>query len=85
MNRFNYTNLQATAERLIERFGQTCTIKRITPPDPVLGGDGTPVEYTAKLVPTSRPAASSFTSLPPIRNYDGATNVVVIVQGRLSA
>ncbi|MEN0115433.1 MAG: hypothetical protein AAGD15_01815 [Agrobacterium cavarae] len=46
-----YARLQATAERLISKFGQVGAVKRISPPDPVMGGDGTETAYAAKLVP----------------------------------
>ncbi|MBX4920993.1 hypothetical protein HJA76_14975 [Rhizobium bangladeshense] len=46
-----YTRLQATAKRLIEKYGQAGNIRRIAPPDPVTGGDGTPTDYPVKLVP----------------------------------
>lgn len=46
-----YARMQATAKRLIEKYGQTGTLKRLTPPDPVLGGSGSETSYTAKLVP----------------------------------
>ncbi|EJL54870.1 hypothetical protein PMI09_02186 [Rhizobium sp. CF122] len=46
-----YTRLQETARRLIAKYGQAGSIKRITPPDPVLGGDCTPATYPATLVP----------------------------------
>lgn len=46
-----YARLQATAERLIAKFGQIGAVKRISPPDPVYGGDGAETVYTAKLVP----------------------------------
>ncbi len=51
MATFDYTEMQAVAEELISEFGQQGTIKRITPPDPVLGGDGTETSYPATLVP----------------------------------
>ncbi len=46
-----FARLQATAQRLIAKYGQKGTVKRITPPDPVLGGDGTETSYPATLVP----------------------------------
>ncbi|QIG67253.1 hypothetical protein EVB37_017 [Rhizobium phage RHph_TM3_3_3] len=46
-----YTRLQATAQRLITRYGQSGVIRRVTPPDPVTGGDGTPSDYPCILVP----------------------------------
>jgi hypothetical protein len=121
MKRFNYTRLQATAERLIEKFGQTGAIKRITPPDPVLGGDPVETSYTAKLVPMTYDqryvdgtvittadrqiyiSSVGLEIVPQVgdiavaggveyhviaadpNNYDGVTNVVFIVQGRVAA
>lgn len=46
-----YTRLQGTAERLIAKYGQSGTVTRITPPDPIFGGDPTVTSYPAKLVP----------------------------------
>ena len=46
-----YTRLQATAKRLIEKYGQDGAVKRVTPPDPIEGGEGSTIAYTAKLVP----------------------------------
>lgn len=46
-----YARLQATAARLIGKFGQQGTVARIAPPDPVLGGEGTETIYPATLVP----------------------------------
>jgi len=51
MATFDYAEMQAVAEELITEFGQQGTIKRITPPDPVLGGDAVEMPYTATLVP----------------------------------
>ncbi|MBX4870586.1 hypothetical protein HJA85_27065 [Rhizobium bangladeshense] len=48
-----YTRLQATAKRLIEKYGQAGNIRRITPPDPVTGGDGTATDYPCRLFPAS--------------------------------
>jgi len=48
-----FTRLQATAQRLITKYGQAGTIRRISPPDPVLGGDGTTVDYACKLFPAT--------------------------------
>ncbi|WP_027685063.1 hypothetical protein [Rhizobium leguminosarum] len=115
-----YIRLQATAQRLITKYGQTGSIKRIMPPDPVLGGDGTETLYTAKLVPmtydqryingttiltTDRQIYISSVGLAVVprvgdiaiaggveynviaadpNNYDGVTNVVFIVQGRIA-
>jgi len=46
-----FARLQATAQRLISKFGQHGTIKRLGSVDPVEGGDPVPVEYQATLVP----------------------------------
>ncbi|MDX0312816.1 hypothetical protein GOC54_17305 [Sinorhizobium meliloti] len=46
-----YARLQATAQRLIAKYGQSATVKRITPPDPVYGGDPVETAYPATLVP----------------------------------
>lgn len=46
-----YARLQATAQRLIAKYGQAGTVKRITPPDPVYGGDPVETAYPATLVP----------------------------------
>ncbi|MBP1845918.1 hypothetical protein J2046_004192 [Rhizobium petrolearium] len=46
-----YTRPQETARRLIAKYGQSGTIKRTTPPDPIFGGDPTVTSYPAKLVP----------------------------------
>jgi hypothetical protein len=115
-----YARLQATANRLIEKYGQTGTVTRITPPDPVEGGDGTETAHPAKLAPTTydqryidgtnittadRQVYISSVGLAIVpapgdiitaggatyhiiagdpNNYDGITNVVFIVQGRLA-
>ncbi|MDX0408376.1 hypothetical protein CN059_26325 [Sinorhizobium medicae] len=46
-----YARLQATAQRLIAKYGQAGIVKRITPPDPVYGGDPVETAYPATLVP----------------------------------
>lgn len=51
MGTFNYGRPQATAHKLIIKFGQPGSITRTTSPDPVLGGEGTRVEFPATLVP----------------------------------
>ncbi|WP_037076084.1 hypothetical protein [Neorhizobium vignae] len=115
-----YARLQATANRLIEKYGQPGTVTRITPPDPVEGGDGTKTAHPAKLVPMTYdqryidgtnittadrqvyissvglaivPAPGDIVSAGDVtyhviagdpNNYDGITNVVFIVQGRLT-
>lgn len=48
---FNYARPQASADRMIKRYGQTGTVTRITAPDPINGGDGTETAYPATLVP----------------------------------
>ncbi|RKD68976.1 hypothetical protein [Rhizobium sp. WW_1] len=116
-----YTRLQATAKRLIEKYGQTGAIKRISPPDPIEGGEGSTISYPAKLVPMSYdqryvdgttilandrqvyvssvglavvPQVGDIVSAGGVdyrvinadpNNYDGVTNVVFIVQGRIVA
>ena len=50
MATFDYADMQATAHELIEEFGQTGAVKRITPPDPVYGGDPVETAYPATLV-----------------------------------
>ncbi|MGR9477007.1 hypothetical protein [Rhizobium leguminosarum] len=114
-----FTRLQATADRLISTYGQAGSIKRIMPPDPILGGDGAETVYAATLVPmtfdqryvngttllsTDRQLYISSVGLAVVpqvgdiatagrvdyhviaadpNNYDGVTNVVYIVQGRI--
>lgn len=51
MATFDYAKSRATAERLIAKFGQQGTVTRLTPPDPVYGGDPVETAYTATLVP----------------------------------
>ncbi|KRD56487.1 hypothetical protein [Ensifer sp. Root278] len=46
-----YARLQATAQRLIAKFGQVGVVTRITPPDNVLGGEPVTTPYPATLVP----------------------------------
>ncbi|KQZ41842.1 hypothetical protein [Ensifer sp. Root558] len=46
-----YTEMQAMAHELIEEFGQAGAVKRLTPPDPVLGGEPVTSPYPATLVP----------------------------------
>ena len=115
-----YTRLQATAQRLITKYGQNGTVKRDTPPDPILGGDGTVTPYPATLVPMTYdqryidgtmilaidpqiyissvrlpivPQVGDIVSAggvdyhivnPDPKNFDGVTNVVFIVQGRIA-
>jgi len=114
-----YRRLQATAQRLITKYGQSGVIKRSTPPDPVEGGDGSETDYTAILVPMTYeqryvngttiltndrevyissvglaivPQVGDIVSAGGVdyrvvdadtNNYDGVTNVVFIVQGRI--
>ncbi|APO67407.1 hypothetical protein IE4872_CH01778 [Rhizobium gallicum] len=51
MEQFNYRRLQGTAERLIAKVGQSGTVTRVTPRDPVLAAIRSKRSYTAKLVP----------------------------------
>lgn len=51
MATFNYAEMQAVANELITEFGQSGTVKRETPPDPVYGGEPTVTIYPATLVP----------------------------------
>ncbi|MBD9510003.1 hypothetical protein IB265_24825 [Ensifer sp. ENS10] len=46
-----YTEMQAMAHELIEEFGQVGVVTRVTPPDPVLGGEPVSTPYPATLVP----------------------------------
>lgn len=46
-----FARLQATAQRLIGKYGQAGTVKRMTPPDPVYGGEPVVTSYPATLVP----------------------------------
>ncbi|MDX0855960.1 hypothetical protein GOL78_15210 [Sinorhizobium medicae] len=46
-----YARLQATARHLIAKYGQAGAVKRITPPDPVYGGEPVVTSYPATLVP----------------------------------
>lgn len=121
MASFDYAKTQATAERLINRFGHVGAIKRTTPPDPILGGDGTTTSYAATLVPMAIdkkyangstivagdvevyvssvglaivPAVGDVVTAGGVdyrivavdpQNYDGVTNVVYILQGRIDA
>ena len=45
-----YARLQATAQRLIAKYGQAGTVKRVTIPDPVYGGDPIVMPHPATLV-----------------------------------
>lgn len=115
-----YARLQATAQRLIAKYGQSATVKRITPPDPVYGGDPVVTTYPATLVPmayesryidgtviqtgdmqiyissvglaieptvgdvvTANGADYAIVTGDP-NKYNGVTNVVFIVQGRIA-
>jgi hypothetical protein len=115
-----YARMQATAQRLIAKFGQAGTVTRIAPPDPVNGGDPVETAYPATLVPMAYDArnidgtviktgdvqiyisAVGLAITPQVddiatvggkgyqivnadpNNYDGVTNVVHIVQGRIA-
>ncbi|WP_342242644.1 hypothetical protein [Ensifer sp. OTU672] len=46
-----YVGLQATAQRLIAKYGQAGVVTRLTPPDPVLGGEPVTTPHPATLVP----------------------------------
>jgi hypothetical protein len=116
-----YARLQETARKLITEYGQQGTVTRLTPPDPVYGGDPVETAYTATLVPmaydaryingttiltgdmqiyissvglTVEPAPGDIVTAngkayrvvnADPNNYDGMTNVVHIVQGRIAA
>ncbi|RVH27891.1 hypothetical protein [Sinorhizobium meliloti] len=115
-----YARLQATAQRLIAKYGQSATVKRITPPDPVYGGEPVVTSYPATLVPMAYEAryidgtviqtgdmqiyisAAGLAIEPTVgdvvtangadyaivtgdpNKYNGVTNVVFIVQGRIA-
>lgn len=51
MATFDYAEMQATAHELIEEFGQVGVVTRLTPPDPILGGEPVTTPYPATLVP----------------------------------
>jgi hypothetical protein len=114
-----YARMQATAQRLIAKYGQAGTVTRLTPPDPVNGGDPVETAYPAMLVPMTydaryingttittadrqlyissvglaiEPTVGDLVSAGGVQyhviaadpnNYDGVTNVVFIVQGRI--
>ena len=120
MGKFNFLPLQATAQRVIAKFGQAGTVTRIAPPDPVNGGDPVETAYPATLVPMAYDArnidgtviktgdvqiyisAVEMAIVPTVgglvtvagvgyrivnadpNNYDGVTDVVFIVQGRIA-
>lgn len=46
-----FSEMQEMAHELITEFGQAGVVTRVTPPDPVLGGDPVPTPYPATLVP----------------------------------
>ncbi|WP_312416692.1 hypothetical protein [Shinella sp.] len=46
-----YARMQATAQRLIAKYGQAGTVTRLSQPDPIEGGDPVETAYPAKLVP----------------------------------
>lgn len=72
---FNYARPQASADRMIKRYGQTGTVTRITAPDPINGGDGTETAHPATLVPMAYSA----------REIDGTVIKVGDVQIYVSA
>ncbi|WP_085026922.1 hypothetical protein [Ensifer aridi] len=49
----NYARLQATAQRLIAKYGQAWAVRRETPPDPIYGGVPVVTTYPATLVPVA--------------------------------
>ncbi|MDX0907424.1 hypothetical protein GOL75_27885 [Sinorhizobium medicae] len=51
MNNVLYARVRSTAHRLVTQYGQSGTVKRETPPDPVYGGDPVVTSYPATLVP----------------------------------
>lgn len=115
-----YARVQATAQRLIAKYGQAGTVTRIAPPDPVNGGDPAATPHPATLVPMAYDArnidgtviktgdvqiyisAVGLAITPQVddiatvggkgyqivnadpNNYDGVTNVVFVVQGRIA-
>lgn len=115
-----YTRLQATAQRLISKYGQTGAVKRVSPPDPIEGGEGSTTSYAATLAPITYEqryvdgstilvndrqiyiSSVGLAIVPQVgdivtvggdqfhvvnadtNNYDGVTNVVFIVQGRIA-
>lgn len=115
-----YARMQATAARLLKSYGQTGTVTRLAPPDPVNGGDPVPTSYAATLVPMAYDArnidgtviktgdvqiyisAVELSIVPQVDdiatvggkgyqivhldpyNFDGATNVVFVCQGRIA-
>ncbi|KQY20234.1 hypothetical protein [Rhizobium sp. Root483D2] len=70
-----YARMQATAQRLIAKYGQAGTVTRIAPPDPVNGGDPVETAYPATLVPMAYDA----------RNIDGTVIKTGDVQIYISA
>ncbi len=70
-----YVRLQATAQRLIAKFGQTGVVTRLSPPDPILGGEPALTPYPATLVPMAYEA----------RYIDGTTIKTGDVQIYISA
>lgn len=116
-----YTEMQAMAHELIEEFGQAGVVTRLTPPDPILGGEPVSTPHPATLVPMAYEAryidgtvirtgdmqiyisAVGLAIEPAVGDivtangtayvivsadpgcYDGVTNVVYVVQGRISA
>jgi len=116
-----YSEMQEMAHELITEFGQAGAVKRVTPPDPILGGDPVVTSYAATLVPMAYEtryidgtviktgdmqiyiSAVGLAIEPTVgdvvtangtdyaivngdpNKYDGVTNVVFIVQGRIAA
>lgn len=117
----DYAGVAVEVAAAIAEVGQVGAIKRTTPPDPILGGDGTTTSYPATLVPMTYDAryvngttiissdrqiyvsAVGLAIVPAVgdvvtaggvdyrivatdpNNFDGATNVVFICQGRIDA
>lgn len=117
----DYAGVAVEVAAAIAEVGQVGAIKRTTPPDPILGGDGTTTSYPATLVPMTYDAryvngttiissdrqiyvsAVGLAIVPAVgdvvtaggvdyrivatdpNNYDGVTNVVYILQGRIDA
>lgn len=117
----DYAGVAVEVAAAIAEVGQVGAIKRTTPPDPILGGDGTTTSYPATLFPNAIdkkyangssivvgdveiyvssiglaivPAVGDVVTAGGVdyrivnadpQNYDGVTNVVYILQGRIDA
>ncbi|MBY5657178.1 hypothetical protein HFO40_20165 [Rhizobium leguminosarum] len=121
MPKSDYGRFARLAQRLITKYGQAGKIRRMTPPDPINGGDGTAADYDCRLFPaaydrryvdgTNILASDKQLYIGSIgigvspkvgdlaigadgteyhivhddpNNYDGVTNIVHIVQGRVA-